>query len=263
MNTEELHKKTIYLESQLESINRQLSESEGKIRFIIDDSPYPLVVLDENDETVLFWSKSEQAMFGHNPKSTGECFQLVYPDTEYRKEVREHWKPYIKTCHMKSEFSLNDLLMELFSLFNLKSREQNIHVYFKRGLSDDQSYIISDKSKLNKIMSKLPENALKFTNEGDVYFGYTLEEDSIRLFVRDTGLGIAPENHQSIFEGFSQEDKNVTPQHGGLYLGLSWCKENVRLLGGDIQLESEKGTGSTFYVTIPYKTADHRKSGAT
>ena len=70
--------------------------------------------------------------------------------------------------------------------------------------------------------------------------------------MKDTGIGIAPDKHSFIFERFTQEDKEVSIKTGGLGLGLSIAKENTQLLGGDITLESEKGKGSTFYVTLPF-----------
>lgn len=153
----------------------------------------------------------------------------------------------------ETEFCLNDLLMELFSIFNLKSKERNIPIYVKKALHDEQSYITTDKTKLNKILSNLIENAMKYTNEGMIEIGYFIENDFLKLFVKDTGIGISPKNHQLIFERFSQENKEITHKLGGLGLGLSISKENAQLLGGDITLESEKGKGSTFYVTIPNK----------
>jgi CheY-like chemotaxis protein len=85
--------------------------------------------------------------------------------------------------------------------------------------------------------------------------GYFIENDLLKLFVKDTGIGISPRNHQLIFERFSQEDKEISRKHGGLGLGLSISKENAQLLGGDITLQSEKDKGSTFYVTIPFNPA--------
>lgn len=156
---------------------------------------------------------------------------------------------------IETEFSLNDLLMELFSIFNLKSKVLNIPLYLKKALHDNQSHIFSDKTKLNKILSNLLENALKFTSEGFVELGYYLDKTNLILYVKDTGIGISPQNHEIVFERFSQEDKEISKKHGGLGLGLSICKKNAQLIGGDITLESEKGKGSTFFLTIPYKPA--------
>ena len=150
-------------------------------------------------------------------------------------------------------FSLNDLLIELFSIFNIKSKDQNIPIYLKKGLSDSNCHIISDKSKLIKILSNLLENALKFTNNGYIEMGYYLKEKNIILYIKDTGIGISIENREIIFERFAQEEKEISRKQGGLGLGLSISKENAQLLGGNITLESEKGKGSTFFISIPYK----------
>jgi len=160
----------------------------------------------------------------------------------------------------ESEFNLNDMFMELFSVFNLKSRERNIPIYVKKALHDDKSYITTDKSKLNKILSNLLENAIKYTNEGFIELGYYLEKQNLVMYVKDTGIGIDPKNHALVFDRFSQENKDISRRFGGLGLGLSISKENAQLLGGDILIDSEKGKGSTFYLTIPYipgKTASH------
>lgn len=154
---------------------------------------------------------------------------------------------------------LNDLLMELYAVFNLNSKERNIPVYLNKGLKDNQSYILTDKTKLNKILGNLLENALKFTSKGYIEIGYYLEAPDLVLYIKDTGIGISPDKKEKIFERFSQEDKEISSTHGGLGLGLSISKENAQLLGGDIFLESEKHKGSTFLVKIPYKPA-HQKS---
>ncbi len=150
-------------------------------------------------------------------------------------------------------FFLNDLIMELFAVFNLKSKDRNIPLYIKKGLRDDQSEIISDESKLKKILDNLIENALKFTFSGFVEFGYYIEENKLKIYVTDTGIGISPENFELIFDRFSQEEKEISRKQGGLGLGLSISLENAKLLGGDITVKSEKGKGSTFLVTIPFK----------
>jgi len=93
---------------------------------------------------------------------------------------------------------------------------------------------------------------LKFTNKGFIEMGYHVKDEKIIIHVKDTGIGISPGNREKIFERFSQEDKDISSKLGGLGLGLSISKENARLLGGDISLESIKGKGSTFFVTIPY-----------
>ncbi|RLD52890.1 MAG: hypothetical protein DRI94_01715 [Bacteroidetes bacterium] len=154
---------------------------------------------------------------------------------------------------IENKVYLNDLFLELFSIFDIRAKENKTPLYLKKGLPDTESMVLTDSSKLNKILSNLLENALKFTNKGFIEFGYRVKNDTIMIYVKDTGIGIKPEKQETIFERFSQEEKKVSEHAGGLGLGLSIAKENAELLGGTITLESEKGKGSTFYITIPYK----------
>ncbi|WP_299526113.1 PAS domain S-box protein [uncultured Lutibacter sp.] len=153
--------------------------------------------------------------------------------------------------------NLNDLLLELFSIFDSKAKENKTPLYLEKGLSDKQSIILTDRSKLNKIVSNLLENALKFTNVGSIEFGYKLknnEESSIvEIYVKDTGIGIKPEDQKLIFERFIRANKEDSKKVKGLGLGLSIAKENSLLLGGEISVESIVGKGTTFFITIPYK----------
>ena len=150
-------------------------------------------------------------------------------------------------------FCLNDFITELLSVFNLKIKELNIDLHLKEGLSDKDSFIYTDKVKLNTILGNLIENAIKFTSKGFIELGYYIENNNLVIYVKDTGVGISSENYKNIFDRFSQEEKELSQKSGGLGLGLSIVKENVELIGGTISLKSGKGKGTTFYVTIPYK----------
>ena len=155
----------------------------------------------------------------------------------------------------EEEVCINDVLLELFSIFDIKAKENKTPLYFKKALSDKESIIISDRSKLNKILSNLLENALKFTNKGFIEFGYNLKNNNTQLeiYVKDTGIGIKPEKQELIFERFAQAEKELTKKVGGLGLGLSIAKENTELLGGEISVKSEMMEGATFFVTLPFK----------
>jgi PAS domain S-box-containing protein len=157
---------------------------------------------------------------------------------------------------IEDKVCLNDLLFELFSIFDIRAKENRTPLYLKKQLSDIESIIITDASKLNKIISNLIENAIKFTNKGIIEFGYTIVNKSnkpqLQLYVKDTGIGIKPEKHQLIFERFQQAEKELVKNVGGLGLGLAIARENTTLLGGTISVESNIMSGSTFYVNIPY-----------
>ncbi len=153
---------------------------------------------------------------------------------------------------IEREVVLNHILLELFSVFDIKAKNNRTPLYIKKGLSNQQSKVMLDDSKLKKVLSNLLENALKFTFQGFVELGYNLIGDRVEIYVKDSGIGIEAENVESIFERFSQEEKELSQKFGGLGLGLSIAKENTELLGGHIELQSEKGKGSTFTVSIPY-----------
>lgn len=148
---------------------------------------------------------------------------------------------------------LNDFLYELFTVFNIKATKNNTSLTLKKGLSDQESMILTDKNKLNKVLSNLLENALKFTDEGKVELGYQLKDKELEIFVKDSGIGIKPEKQKIIFERFSQAEKDLSKNVGGLGLGLSIAKENAELLGGKISVISKLGEGAAFFVNIPYK----------
>ncbi len=156
--------------------------------------------------------------------------------------------------------NINSLIVEMLSIFKKQATNKNISLYAIQPLQDNQSEIMTDKTKVTQILTNLINNALKFTYEGFVEFGYNLIEQSgvyyLQFYVKDTGIGIKPELHEQIFERFRQADETISLKHGGTGLGLSICKGFVDLLGGEIYVQSEHGIGSTFYFTIPYNAAN-------
>jgi len=79
-------------------VEEELKNSQEKLRIIIDNSPFPIAVVDEEDQNIEFWSKSAIQSFGHKPKTSQEWYELAYPDPEYRQQVVERWKPFLKTA---------------------------------------------------------------------------------------------------------------------------------------------------------------------
>ncbi len=149
---------------------------------------------------------------------------------------------------------LNDLFLEQYFYFDIEAKKKNLQLYLKKA-PDKASNVWIDATKLNKILSNLLENAIKYTNDGYVEFGFELKEEKIHIFVKDTGIGIKEESKSTIFKRFSQGEKGIAKRHGGLGLGLAIVKENVELLGGVISLESVEGKGSVFTITIPCRKA--------
>ena len=103
-------------------------------------------------------------------------------------------------------------------------------------------YIIGDRNRIYQVISNFVNNAIKFTTKGRISVGYYLEGDYLKFYVRDTGVGIAPDKVEHIFDRFIKLDNFVH----GTGLGLSICKSLVEQMGGQIGVESEQGKGSCF-----------------
>lgn len=149
------------------------------------------------------------------------------------------------------KFDLLELIEEIHSIFSPKAEVKKIKLLLNNP-NVVINQIVSDKTKLNQIISNLITNALKFTHSGSIELGYNLKENLIEFFVKDTGIGIDKEAHSKIFERFQQANTSIPSTYGGTGLGLSIAKAYTELLGGNIWLNSELGKGTTFYFTIPY-----------
>jgi signal transduction histidine kinase/DNA-binding response OmpR family regulator len=118
--------------------------------------------------------------------------------------------------------------------------------------------ILGDATRLRQILVNLLSNAVKFTASGEVCLRITLAPDDasrLRVSVSDTGIGIPPERIDRLFKSFSQVDASTTRHYGGTGLGLAICRRLVALMGGDIQVESAPGRGSTFFFDLPFVVA--------
>ena len=148
---------------------------------------------------------------------------------------------------------INSNIVDLLAIFKTQAQNQNISLYAKQQLTDRQSEIFTDNTKITQILSNLITNALKFTHEGFIEFGYNLKGEFIEFYVKDSGIGIKTEMQEKIFERFRQANENINKKYGGTGLGLAISKAFTELLGGKIWVQSEFDKGSTFYFTIPYK----------
>ena len=151
-----------------------------------------------------------------------------------------------------SKFCINSLILELLSIFKQSALNQNLSLYSKQHLSDNQSEIYADRTKVTQVLTNLITNAIKFTHEGYVEFGYYLKDNVLEFFTKDTGIGIQKDFQENIFNRFRQANNSINKKYGGTGLGLSISKGYIELMGGKIWVESEENKGSTFYFTIPY-----------
>lgn len=146
---------------------------------------------------------------------------------------------------------VNRLLDSLYSLFEPQVKLLQIDFNISKDDSDVNSVIYTDATRLRQILSNLLNNALKFTKQGSIEFGYKIENDFLKFYVFDTGVGIASELLEEVFERFRQEELEDSRKMGGTGLGLSISKKLVEMLGGRIWVESTKGKGAKFFFTIP------------
>ncbi len=160
----------------------------------------------------------------------------------------------------------------IYNFFKIQAAGKGISLSYKNGLNENESLIITDREKLYAILTNLVRNAIKFTDTGSIEFGYSLktahqsvvhplsasgeqpELYELEFYVKDTGIGIANERKQAIFERFIQADIADTKAFQGAGLGLSIAKAFVEMLGGTIWVESTQGEGTIFYFTLPYNT---------
>ena len=151
-----------------------------------------------------------------------------------------------------TEFNLNNLIDNLNHQFNISPKRKNTIIRSFKSLQDEQSFINCDETRLTQVLSNLLENALKFTKDGTVEFGYNLDKKYIHFYVKDSGVGISEKDHQLIFDRFGQSDNEILTVKAGSGLGLSISKGIVEILGGTIWVESEVNKGATFHFTIPH-----------
>ena len=151
----------------------------------------------------------------------------------------------------KKEFSLEQILQELSLHFQDRCKEKSLLLTFEVAAEIYSARMASDKGILMKILSHLLDNAIKFTNTGEITVGISPKESGYEFIVRDTGKGISSENILSIFKHFVQEDESSSRPFEGSGLGLYIVKNLVGLLGGNIVVESVRGKGSTFSFALP------------
>ena len=148
--------------------------------------------------------------------------------------------------------NINQTLLKLFSSFENQARDKHLTFEMNSELTENQSVVYGDGSRLVQVLTHLLNNAIKFTYSGSIHLGCRLINEKLFFYVKDTGIGIQPENREIIFERFRQVEDTLTRKFGGSGLGLSISKALVELMGGEISVDCDSATGSTFYFTIPY-----------
>ena len=151
-------------------------------------------------------------------------------------------------------FKLDEVISSVTTLTAQKAHDKGLEflAHVAPGIPD---HLLGDPLRLGQILTNLVNNAVKFTELGEIRLNIELmertgEKVQLKCSVRDTGIGMTPEQSAKLFQPFTQADMSTTRKHGGTGLGLTICRRLVELMGGSIWLESEPGAGTTFFFTV-------------
>jgi len=171
-----------------------------------------------------------------------------------------------------SNTGINHIMEEVYSFFKPEADEKELLLSYHTALPSGDAFVQTDADKVHAILANLVKNALKYTHQGSIEFGYRLSTGSgsddskhgwhgseranksaeLEFYVKDTGIGISKDRQEAVFERFIQADIADRMAYQGAGLGLAISKAYVEMLGGKIWLESDEGIGSRFYFTLPY-----------
>jgi len=151
------------------------------------------------------------------------------------------------------DFSLDDALDNISTLVGVKTQEKRLELLIKKDTAIPNT-LVGDSLRLGQVLINLSNNAVKFTETGEIVVSLELVEKSeeqvkVKFTVRDTGIGMTKEQQGKLFQAFSQADTSTTRKYGGTGLGLTISKRLVEMMGGEIWVESEPGVGSQFIFT--------------
>jgi signal transduction histidine kinase len=160
----------------------------------------------------------------------------------------------------KQTFSISDLFTENKASFDYilqsSGKDEQIVLVYKPDKEFISKNITSDRSKINQVLINLFKNSVKFTESGSIEFGFKmLEDNKLRFYIKDTGIGIPPDKQTIIFDWFRQGDDSHSRLYGGVGIGLALSRKIARVLKGELTVESESGSGSTFFFTVPVEMA--------
>jgi signal transduction histidine kinase/CheY-like chemotaxis protein len=155
--------------------------------------------------------------------------------------------------------NINEKIEFTYKFFKPEVEKKGLKFIISSGLPAKEAVVKTDNEKVYAVLVNLVKNAIKFTYDGSIEFGYNRMGKNLEFFVKDTGIGIPQEQQGLIFERFRQGSESLSRNYEGSGLGLSISKSYIEMLGGKMWVESETGIGSIFYFTIPYNSGSEEK----
>lgn len=149
------------------------------------------------------------------------------------------------------DVDIDEIMQRLYDRFIIHTNRKKIFLGYEIPSKKDYLPFRSDGFKIFQVMNNLLSNALKFTSEGEILYGFRKKDSHMEFFVSDTGIGINEKIKPLMFTKFFQADSGISKLSGGLGLGLAISKSYVQMLGGEIGFLSDPGKGSTFRFTVP------------
>ncbi len=189
---------------------------------------------------------------GYLNQNTEKLLQIISDIIDLSRlensEIEIHYDP----------IRINSILdeMEEYAGFNITKSGKQIEFILEKGVPDGKDMIYSDEIWLKRVLRHLLDNAVKFTREGTISLSCTMAGTSLMIRVTDSGIGISKDHLDSIFEQFRQEVGGHHRPFEGLGVGLTLAKHVIEQMDGFLWVESEKGRGSKFFFTIPYRPVD-------
>lgn len=157
----------------------------------------------------------------------------------------------------KGFVKINDLLVDLYREYSIDVSNKPVKIKLSNENANPKFGVSTDRYLLAEILKKLIDNAIKFTSQGEIEFGYRMAgKNRLQFFVKDTGIGIEQQNLARIFERFHQIDNKTTRKYEGTGLGLAIAQHYAVTLGGKIEVESVVNRGSHFYFDIPFENGE-------
>ncbi len=253
-DTEELNKKLIQAQTQLNQNVKELKETDVKKNQFMSVAAHEL----KTPMTSIhgFSQILQNRDIAKNPKKREKYLKIIEHETlrlvKIVNDVLDLSRVDMGVVNFEiSSVDVTSLVGAVRTEMAIQVREKGLK--FEYNVEKNLPKIYTDKERLTQVLINLISNAVKYTPKGTITLNVSKEQDELRFVVKDTGLGIAKNNQDRIFERFYQVDSSYTRSAGGVGLGLSLCKEFIELLGGKMWCESAPGKGSEFQFTLPLK----------